>query len=438
MKTISPQILHDMLLDGQEIALADVREFDPYMKGHLLFAIPLPLGRLESRVVDLIPRKNTRVVLCDKDGTLSGQAADLMIALGYKNIAVLDGGVKEWKAVGFELYTGINVLSKAFGEFIEHEYDTPSVSPEELKLMMDNGEKMIILDSRPIEEYRRISIPNGICCPGAELVYRIYDIAPSKDTIVVVNCAGRTRSIIGAQSLINLKIPNKVMALRNGTMGWLLAGNKTAHGKTNFAPAPTEKGLEKAKVSAAHIKSRFGIKNIELEQLNNWRNERDQRSLFILDVRTQEEYEDGHLSDSIHAPGGQLILNADFYIGTRNARIVLVDNDGVRAIMTASWLKQMGHEDVYVLKEGLSTPNLETGKRHASELALKNDQHSAVTPTEYQPNKQGTVRVDLSPNLVNRIAKKVKETMQAYLSWEVDLIKQIKRDGTAPFLRENK
>ncbi len=404
MKTVPPQSLHDMLLDGQEIALADVREIGPYSKGHLLFAISLSLGHLEPRVSDLIPRKNTRVVLCDKDGKLAERAANRMTELGYTNVAILDGGVIGWQAAGFEVFSGINVPSKAFGEFIEHDSRTPSISPEQLKLMMDNNEDIIILDSRPIEEYQQMSIPNGICCPGAELVYRVFDIAPSSNTTVVVNCAGRTRSIIGSQSLINAEIPNKVVALQNGAIGWILAGNKTAHGKTDFAPAPTKKGLEKAKDSISIVKNRFGIKYIGIEQLNKWRKEREQRSLYIIDVRTQEEYEEGHLSDSIYAAGGQLIQETDLYIGTRNARIVLVDNDGVRATMTASWLVQMGYEDVYMLEEGLSTLNLMTGPRQAPILGLANAQYSAVTPTKLKRmlEEKNIVIIDLSPSQIFR------------------------------------
>src|SRR3954468_7316465 len=76
---------------------------------------------------------------------------------------------------------------------------------------------MVVLDSRPFDEYQRVSIPTAVNVPGAELALRIHDLAPSPQTLVVVNCAGRTRSIIGAQSLINAGVPNKVVALRNGT-----------------------------------------------------------------------------------------------------------------------------------------------------------------------------------------------------------------------------
>ena len=59
--------------------------------------------------------------------------------------------------------------------------------------------------------------------PGAELVLRAGRVAPDPETTIIVNCAGRTRSIIGTQSLINAGVANKVVALRNGTIGWNLA-----------------------------------------------------------------------------------------------------------------------------------------------------------------------------------------------------------------------
>jgi rhodanese-related sulfurtransferase len=51
----------------------------------------------------------------------------------------------------------------------------------------------------------------------------------------------------------------------------------------------------------------------------------------------------------------------DTFMATRGARVVLVDDTGVRATMTASWLAQMGWEDVYVLQDGLSGAALEDG-----------------------------------------------------------------------------
>ena len=69
----------------------------------------------------------------------------------------------------------------------------------------------------------------------------------------------------------------------------------------------------------------------------------------MFDVRDPTEYAAGHLPGAVYAPGGQLVQATDQYVGTLGARIVLVDDSEVRAVMTASWLKQMGWRDVFVL-----------------------------------------------------------------------------------------
>ena len=130
------------------------------------------------------------------------------------------------------LFSGVNVPSKAFGEWVEHHYRTESVEARELKAWIDAKRDMVVLDSRTLEEFTRMSIPTGISVPGGELAYRVGDIVPDPKTLIVVNCAGRTRSILGAESLRRAGIPNRVVALRNGTMGWELAGLRCDRGRT--------------------------------------------------------------------------------------------------------------------------------------------------------------------------------------------------------------
>ncbi len=341
--------LKAMLRDGEELAILDLREEGVFAEGHLLYAVSLPLSRLELRLDALVPRRSTRIVLCDDDDGLARRAARVLMHLGYRNLAVLAGGVRAWQAAGFELFSGVHVPSKAFGEFIEHAAGTPRLAAEEVKALMDRGADMVVLDSRPMDEYRKMSIPGGIDCPGAELVYRFHDIVRSPGTLVVVNCAGRTRSIIGAQSLINAGVANRVVALKNGTMGWHLAGLALAEGKTDHAPDPTPAGLAKSRAAAARVAERAGVAVIDRDTLRRFRREHKSRTLYLFDVRTPEEYAAGHLAGARSAPGGQLVQATDAYMATLNARVVLVDSDGVRARMTASWLVQMGHAEVYVL-----------------------------------------------------------------------------------------
>jgi rhodanese-related sulfurtransferase len=351
MRSIDPHTLKAMLADGAELALVDVREELIFSRSHLLWARSIPLSRLELNFARLVPRRSTRIVLCDDDDGLAERAAKIVSAAGYVNVACLAGGVNAWADAGCELFSGVNVPSKAFGEYIEHECGTPSIGADELDAMMRGAADMVVLDSRPLDEFRRVSIPTATNVPGAELVLRVHDLAPSAATTVVVNCAGRTRSIIGAQSLINAGIPNKVVALRNGTMGWNLAGLTCDSGKEKRAHAPSTQGLAAAKAAAERVAQRFGIEGIDRSTLEHWRSEANERTLYLFDVRDPQDYAAGHVDGAVSAPGGQLVQATDQYVGTLGARIVLVDDAAVRAVMTASWLKQMGMRDVVVLVE---------------------------------------------------------------------------------------
>jgi rhodanese-related sulfurtransferase len=398
-RTITARELHDALYGTDEIALIDVRPEAIYGSNHILLASNIPLGQLELRVADLVPRLATPVTLCDGGEGLAEVAAAKLAGFGYTDISILEGGVNAWGAAGLELFSGLYVPSKAFGEFVEHEYGTPSVSAEELKAMMESGEDMVVLDSRPMSEFTMMNIPTGIDMPGAELVYRVQEAAPRPETTVVVNCAGRTRSIIGAQSLINAGIPNKVVALRNGTMGWHLAGYKLEHGNMRPPPEVSPQGAETARSRSRAAAERFGVRRVDGKTLESWRAEREQRTLYVLDVRTAEEFAAGHLADSRHAPGGQLVQSTDAYMATQRARVVLVDPEMVRAEMTGSWLRQLGWEEVYVLEGGLDGGRLETGSRQPS---LAGDLPAVETLSPGEAKKQidaGALFVDLTRSL---------------------------------------
>lgn len=209
MKTIAAKALQQRLGGTAEIALLDVREQGVHYKGHPFFASSAPVSRLELMIGELVPRRSASVVLFDDGDGLVEIAAARLVGWGYSDVAILEGGLPGWRAAGFEVFSGINVPSKAFGEFVEHRFETPRIPAAELKALKDGGTDLVILDSRPFEEYRRMNIPGGVDTPGAELAFRVHDQAPDPKTLVVVNCAGRTRSIIGAQSLINAGIPNK-------------------------------------------------------------------------------------------------------------------------------------------------------------------------------------------------------------------------------------
>jgi rhodanese-related sulfurtransferase len=350
--TIDAATLATWLRDGGELALIDVREAGQFGEGHLFFATSLPYSRLELEAGRLIPRTGTRIVVHDGgEERLARLASERLRAFGYDNVFVLSGGTRAWAASGRPIYKGVNLPSKTFGELVEHVYETPRVSVTELNAMLERGEDVVVLDGRPFSEYSKMSIPTGICCPNGELAYRVGAMVSNPGTKIVVNCAGRTRSILGAQTLRNFGLPNPVFALENGTQGWYLAELPLDRGADRkYPPIAPDADLSALQARARALAERHGVSYVEAETVAGWLADTS-RSVFLCDVRTPEEFAAGSIPGAQHAPGGQLIQATDQYVGVRNARIVVFDSDLVRAPVCASWLAQMGHE-VHVLRQG--------------------------------------------------------------------------------------
>ncbi|MDU9394482.1 rhodanese-related sulfurtransferase [Pseudomonas sp. zfem002] len=360
--------LRQHLLARHELALIDVREEAPFALEHPLFAANIPLSKLEIEIYPRVPRRDTPVTVYDDGEGLAAIAAERLRALGYSDVALLEGGLAGWREAGGELFRDVNVPSKAFGELVESLRHTPSLAAEEVQQLLDDKADVVVLDARRFDEYQTMSIPGGISVPGAELVLRVAELAPDPATRVIVNCAGRTRSIIGTQSLVNAGIPNPVSALRNGTIGWTLAGQSLAHGQAQRFAEVSDSTREHAAQRARAVADKADVARISREGLLAWQAQ-TARTTYLFDVRTPEEYARGHLPGSRSTPGGQLVQETDHNASVRGARIVLVDDDGVRANMSASWLAQMGWQ-VAVL-DGLSVDDFsETGDWQPSLPAL--------------------------------------------------------------------
>ncbi|CAN7540638.1 rhodanese-like domain-containing protein [Variovorax paradoxus] len=349
---IDPKTLKSWLHDGGEIALLDVREHGQYGEAHLFYGIPLPFSRLELDAPRLMPRRSVRVVAYDGgDSDVAERAARRLAALDYTDVHVLQGGTRAWKAAGHALFAGVNLPSKTFGELAEEAYHTPRVSADQLAEMLARKDKVVVLDGRPVSEFHKMNIPTATCCPNGELAYRVRRLVPDTTTPIVINCAGRTRSIIGAQTLINLGLPNPVYALENGTQGWYLNDHALEHGGTRrYAP---DSGNTDLRAAAKALAERFGVPTVTAQTVQQWAGD-GSRSLFLCDVRTPEEFAARTLPGAQHTPGGQLMQAGDQYVGVRGARLVLFDDDGVRAPTIAHWLRQMGHE-ASVLDGGLAS-----------------------------------------------------------------------------------
>ncbi|QWD60712.1 rhodanese homology domain-containing protein [Polynucleobacter sp. MWH-UH35A] len=425
IQTKNYSFVRNKLLNKEEIALLDVREEDPHAQEHPLFAANLPLSRIEIDAYAKLPKKTVPIVTLDDGEGFAQLAAERLIQLGYSDVSVFEGGVKAWKAAGGEVFKDVNVPSKSFGELVESKRHTPSLSAQEVKQLIDTKEDVVVVDVRRFDEYNTMSIPTGISVPGAELVLRLPELAPNPQTKVIVNCAGRTRSIIGTQSLINAGIPNEVHALRNGTIGWTLAGQALDKGQSRKFQEVSEATKSDAANRARSVADRAGVKRADLSDVQTWKSQID-RTTYFFDTRTPEEYEAGHLPGFRSVPGGQLVQETEMVAPVRGARIVLVDpsGGGVRANMPASWLAQMAW-DVYVL-DGFSSSHLtEKGAWKPSLPTLPTIASAdAITVSNWLKNDSNTIAIDFSTH-ANYVKGHIPGSWFALRSQLADALKNI-------------
>ncbi len=364
----TPAEVRRALLARREIALLDVRPESRFAQGHPLFAASFPLAQLEALATERLPRADVPVVLYGNGAYDIGGAYDTgggdpdaaaaaarLARLGYREVSLLAGGLDGWTADGGELFTDVNAPSKAFGELVAEQAGTPLLPAEEVAALLGALGDVVVVDARRFDEYAVMSIPTATSVPGAELVLRAGQLAPDPAAIVIVNCAGRTRSIIGAQSLINAGLPNRVAALRNGTLGWTLAGLELEHGQARRAPEVAADAAGRAATAAWLVADRVGVRRAsaaELDGLLATLAEDGTRTVYQFDVRSPEEYAAGHRPGFRSASGGQLVQETDWYAPVRGALLVLDDDGGGRAAMTGSWLAQMGWEVVIAEHDG--------------------------------------------------------------------------------------
>ena len=394
IKNVASEEIRKAVIEAGIFALVDVREERFYGQGHILPAVNIPLSRIEIKLPILVPGKNTPLVFYDDGGDLAEIAANTAQVMGYSDIAILNNGLSGWKTGNYHLFSGTHVLGAALAETIDRADPVQKISARELSQMQNNGESVVVLDARPWDAFTDNHIPGGINCPLGELEYRFRDLVSDDKTPVVVNCAGRTRSILGAKSLLIAGVPNPVYSLDKGTWGWWSTGLKLASGSGPRADTISEKGRDWSFASAQLAARNAGVKEIDEETFARWKSEQNDISLYLLDVRLPGEFESGHLADAISAPGCQLIECSEDWIGVRNGRILLIDEDGVRARVVAHWLKKLGYPEVAVLSVDFK-PEM-NDLRHPVSI-----EHSNKYPTCLVDSiNPDTLVLDLSPSTV--------------------------------------
>jgi rhodanese-related sulfurtransferase len=244
-----------------------------------------------------VPNRKIPIVIYDHGGKRAKLAAESLAELGYSDVAVVEGGLASWQQARLPTVSGVNV-------------------------------------------------------PGGDIVLWVNELRQRWEKPIIVNCAGRTRSIIGTAALRRLGVDH-ARALKNGTMGWVLAGFELESHPERQTIAASEDSRHKATALALQLAAEEGIRWITAPELSTLKKHPDNGVTYIVDVRSETEYDSGHLPASLNIPGGQAVQRADDFVAVRNAKIVFVSDTSARAVMAAYWFQQMGFPNVMVLQGGL-------------------------------------------------------------------------------------
>ncbi|MBY2925021.1 thiosulfate sulfurtransferase [Rhizobium leguminosarum] len=348
-KTISPDTFRNWLADGEELAVFDIR--DPAAVGYAspLFATNLPAEFVESEIGRFVPRTVVRTVLADGGDGAAALLAEKLGKAGWANVFALDGGIPAWTAKAEASLPTFDTPGVDFSLAVRDEKNTPVILAEELKRLRDAGEDVVVIDTRTVAEFSRDHVPGAVSVPGAELLLRFKDVVPSDKTKVVVSCAGLPRAILGAQTLIDAKVPNQVAYLHDGTKAWTGAGLELETGRTRVYGGASPAALDFAREHLQALSADDGFPEIDVATARKWAHDPG-RTTYLLDVRTPEEFEKSHLDGTLSSEGGQLLGVAYRTIAVRGARVVLIDDSlGVRARTVAHWLQRRGFEIAILL-----------------------------------------------------------------------------------------
>ncbi len=403
---ISTQELNSLLHGDTVFALIDVREAGEHNSSHIPDSSLIPRRQLEAQMRQAVPVTNVKVVLYDDDGRRANLAAATLERLGYTAVSVLTGGINRWSVEGYPTEWGTNVISKDFGEKMEVVHHVPEIEATELHERIERGDKLVILDTRTPEEYQRFCIPGGRSVPGGELALRITDITKDldEDTTVIINCAGRTRSVIGTRVLQRMGMTN-VYGLKNGTSGWVLAGYELETGGDRLSlPDPSSEGLASAEVYADRLAAEDGVRYLDVATVQRMLDDRAANTAYFVDVRTTEEYTAGHIPGFRWFPGGQVVQRSDDVLVVKNCPVVFVCDRKARSTIVASWYRQFGFQEVYVVEGGLDAwsaagLDLETGMPEETVAGLTDAEGKVkkVSPGELQVSaNQVIIFVDTS------------------------------------------
>ena len=267
---ITPAEASEML--GQPgVVLLDVRTQEEYDSGHIAEALLIPLPELESRLDELNPDDHI-LVYCGSDKySYSVTASEILVAHDFSHVYNIPGGILQWQDEGFP---------------VTPEEPAPAgytdITPAEVNEMLGQP-GVVLLDVRTQREYDSGHIAEALLMPLSELESRLDELNP--DGHILVYGRSGMRSVTASEILVAHDFSH-VYNIPGGILQWQDEGFPVTWEKPGPASYTDVTPTEASEMLA-------------------------QPGVVLLDVRTQEEYDSGHIAEAILMPVSELESRLD-------------------------------------------------------------------------------------------------------------------------------
>jgi len=213
------------------------------------------------------------------------------------------------------------------------------IQPEALKQMFDQKADFMLINTMSYIECRDRSIPGSICIPCGIFDEQTDKLPRDKQKKLVYYCESDLCLKSGQCAEKSIKLGyTDVSVLKNGLPGWKMAGYEA--------------------VSVERI-PRIPIESIKPLILKRWMDEG--KPLFILDIRSKDDFREGHIDGAVNIPFSR--LEEQYHNLPLDRLIIVVDERGFRSFIAACYLARKGFEMTRLFGGMERWQNLPSGKK---------------------------------------------------------------------------
>ncbi len=352
--TIKSDKLAEALTGATPPVIVDVRTAAEFEKdGYIEGAVNVPMSEILGKL-DQLPAKDAMFVVNCASGHRGSVVSMALRMLGYTNVVNLAGGLNAWKAANLPIVGGALDWTPIWTEYLTNvpaDQGYYTIKADVLNTAIAE-QAPFMLDVREAGEIETDGFIAGAMNIPVRDVLKNLDKLPAQDQKIVVYCASGHRGAFITAALRLLGYTD-VVNLAGGFGGWKKAEFPVESGAPAAPVAGTAPAVDAQRLAAmdaflAGLPE--GFFTVKAPDLNT---EIAAGGLTIVDVRTAEEFAEGHIEGAVNLPMNDIMANLA-QLPDKAAKIVVLCKSGHRGAMTLMALRILGYTDVRNLAGGLN------------------------------------------------------------------------------------